>query len=176
MPLSCVGFLEIFGKFCLKCSGLSLRVLMDSSWMFLFTEKYHYSLWSQDKTLLGRVYFVVSVGHWGSCSRWWYQPIQPFSGQGVSQSLFLPGARYVYLYLLASGRKRGSWSSFCFTWIPANHPDKLFLPVLKSVTWWTETSRDPPLLTVGGPPFLYFVLWFPCRPHPAWLPFLRDSL
>lgn len=143
VPLfSSVRFLKLFGKFCSNVQVCLWESLMDSSWMFLFTEKYHYSLWSQDKTLLGRVYFVVSLGHWGPCSHWWYQPSSTsLAKESHSHCSYLVLDTSILSACL--GRKRGSWSSFCFTWIPKPIILINFLPLPKSVTLMDRDTQGP---------------------------------
>lgn len=108
--------------------------------MFLFTEKYHYSLWSQDKTLLGRVYFVVSLGYWGSCFCWCYQP----SSTSLAKESY---SHCSYLVLDAS------ILSACLRWKErklvifllhmnpqTNHPDKFLSRSPDLSLWWTDTQ------------------------------------
>lgn len=132
---------------------------MDPSWMFLFTEKY-YSLWSQDKTLLGRVYFVVSLGHWGSCFCWCYQPSSTsLAKESYSDCSYLVLDTSILSACL--GWKERKLVIFLLHMNPqTNHPDKFLSRSPDLSLWWTETPRDPPPLTVMSS-CLYFVLWFP---------------
>ena len=176
VPLfSSVRFLKLFGKFCSNVQVCLWESLMDSSWIFLFTEKYHYSLWSQDKTLLGRVYFVVSLGHWGPCSHWWYQPSSTsLAKESHSHCSYLVLDTSILSACL--GRKRGSWSSFCFTWIPKPIILINFSPAPQICHF--DGQRHPGTLHLSQwcPPSCILSFGFLCRLHPAWLPFLRDSL
>ena len=148
---------------------------MDPSWMFLFTEKYHYSLWSQDKTLLGR-YTLWLV--WGTGA-----PVS--AGVTNHPALLWPRSLRVTVLtwclihlscLLASGGKRGSWSSFCFTRIPKPIILISFSPAPQICHFDGQRCPGTLHLSQWCPPACILSFGFLCWTHPAWLPLLRDSL